>query len=88
MESIWAAQAARGVPPGTREEIDAEIEAMRIEAEEEMQVVERLQVERFLMLRDPRWPWRRARTGLTPEVGGLSSRLNHGLAPVVTHGTP
>ena len=45
MESIWAAQLASGRIPRTREEIDAEIEAMRDEAEEEMQVVERLQEE-------------------------------------------
>jgi hypothetical protein len=43
MESIWADQRASGRPPRTREEIDAEIEAMRNEAEEEMQAVERLQ---------------------------------------------
>ncbi len=45
MESIWAAQLASGRTPRTREEIDAEIEALRNEAEEEMQAVERLQEE-------------------------------------------
>jgi hypothetical protein len=43
MESIGADQRGRGRP--TREEFDAEIEAMRNEAEEEMQAVERLQEE-------------------------------------------
>jgi hypothetical protein len=45
MESIWAAQLASGRSPRTREEIDAEIEALRDESEEEMQAVERLQEE-------------------------------------------
>jgi hypothetical protein len=45
MESIWDDQRARGRTPRTREEIDAEIEAMRNESEEEMQAVERLQEE-------------------------------------------
>jgi len=45
MESIWAGQLASGRTPRTREEIDAEIEALRNEAEEEMQAVERLQEE-------------------------------------------
>jgi hypothetical protein len=45
MESIWADQRASGRPIRTREEMDAEIEAMRNEAEEEMQAVERLQDE-------------------------------------------
>jgi hypothetical protein len=45
MESIWAAQLASGRTPRTREEIDAEIRAMRDESEEEMQAVERLQEE-------------------------------------------
>jgi len=45
MESIWADQRASGRTPRTREEIDAEIEVLRNEAEEEMQAVERLQEE-------------------------------------------
>ena len=45
MESIWAAQRASGRTPRTAEEIDAEITALREEAEEEMQAVERLQEE-------------------------------------------
>jgi hypothetical protein len=45
MEAIWADQRARGHVPRTREEIDAEIDALRNEAEEEMQAVERLQEE-------------------------------------------
>jgi hypothetical protein len=45
MESIWAAQLASGRPSRTREEIDAEVEALRDESEEEMQAVERLQDE-------------------------------------------
>lgn len=45
MESIWADLRANGRPPRTREEIDAEIDALRNDAEEEMQAVERLQEE-------------------------------------------
>ncbi len=45
MKSIWAAQLASGRTPRTREEIDAEIEALHDESEEEMQAVERLQEE-------------------------------------------
>jgi hypothetical protein len=45
MDSIWAEQRASERPSRTREEIDAEIEAMRDEAEEEMQAVERLKEE-------------------------------------------
>ena len=45
MESIWVDLRASGRIPRTREEIDAEIEALRDEAEEEMQAVERLQEE-------------------------------------------
>jgi hypothetical protein len=41
MESIWAAQRASGRIARTREEIDAEIEALRNESEDEMQAVER-----------------------------------------------
>jgi coenzyme F420-reducing hydrogenase gamma subunit len=43
MESIWVDQRVRGRTPRTREEIDAEIDALRNESEEEMQAVERLQ---------------------------------------------
>ena len=42
MEQIWTGQHARGHVPRTREEIDAEIQKLRDEAEEEMQAVERL----------------------------------------------
>jgi len=42
MESLWADLRAGDRTPRTREEIDAEIDALRNEAEEEMQVVERL----------------------------------------------
>lgn len=42
LQRIWAEQAARGHVPRTREEIDAELDAMRDEAEEEMQEIERL----------------------------------------------
>lgn len=42
MESIWADLRASGRQPRTREEIDAEVKALREEAEEEMQTVERL----------------------------------------------
>ena len=45
MESIWADLRATGRKPRTREEIDAEIDALRSEAEEEMEAVERLQEE-------------------------------------------
>jgi hypothetical protein len=45
MESILADQRASGRVPRTREQIDAEIDALRSEAEEEMQAVERLQEE-------------------------------------------
>lgn len=45
MEKVWAEQAARGHVPRTREEIDAEINALREEAEAEMQEVQRLQDE-------------------------------------------
>lgn len=43
MDSIWADLRDRA--PRTRKEIDAEIEAVRTEAEEEVQAVERLQEE-------------------------------------------
>jgi len=45
MESLWADQRASGRTPRTQVEINAEIEALRNEAEEEMQAVERLQEE-------------------------------------------
>ena len=45
MESIWADLRTSGRPPRTQEEIDAEIDALRSEAAEEMQAVERLQEE-------------------------------------------
>ena len=40
MERIWADQKARGHVPRTREEIDAEINQLRDEAEEEVQAVD------------------------------------------------
>jgi len=45
LQRIWAAQIARGHVPRSREEVDAEINALRDEAEEEMQAVERLHEE-------------------------------------------
>jgi hypothetical protein len=45
MESIWEDLRARGRIPRMPEEIDAEIDALRNAAEEEMQAVERLQEE-------------------------------------------
>jgi hypothetical protein len=45
MESLWADLGTGGRTPRTREQIDAEIDALRNEAEEEMQAVERLQEE-------------------------------------------
>ncbi len=45
MESLWADLRTGHRAPRTREEIDAEIDALRIEAEEEMQSMERLQEE-------------------------------------------
>ena len=45
MRKIWAAQGARGHVPRTREEIDAEINVLRDDAEEEMEAVERLHEE-------------------------------------------
>jgi hypothetical protein len=45
MRAIWAAQAARGHVPREKEEIDAEIKALRDEAEEEIQEFERLHEE-------------------------------------------
>jgi hypothetical protein len=45
MESIWADQKVRGHVPRSKEEIDAEINQLRNEAEEEMQAVEELHEE-------------------------------------------
>lgn len=45
MEQIWADQTARGHVPRSKEEIDAEINQLREEAEEELQGVERLHEE-------------------------------------------
>jgi hypothetical protein len=45
MESIWSDLRASGRTPCTKEEIDAEIDALRNEAEDEMEAVERLQEE-------------------------------------------
>jgi hypothetical protein len=45
MEQIWAGQRARGHVPRTKEEIDAEIESMGDEMEEEFQATEHLQEE-------------------------------------------
>jgi len=45
MQAIWAGQAARGHVPREKAQIDAEIKALRDEAEEEMQQVERLHEE-------------------------------------------
>jgi hypothetical protein len=42
LQRIWAEQEARGDAPRTREEVDAEINALRDEAEEEMKAIERL----------------------------------------------
>src|SRR5438552_1897428 len=42
MQRIWAEQKARGHEPRSKEQIDAEIEALRNDAEEEMQATERL----------------------------------------------
>ena len=43
METIWNDLRAAGRKPRTREEIDAEINSLREEAEQEMQEIERLQ---------------------------------------------
>lgn len=45
MEQIWAGQKARGHIPRTKEEIDAEIQELREEAEEELLAAERLHEE-------------------------------------------
>jgi len=45
MEQIWAGQRARGHVSRTKDEIDAEIEAMRDEMEDEVQEAIRLQEE-------------------------------------------
>ena len=46
LERIRAEQRTRGHVPRTREEVDAEISAMRDEAEEQMQQIERIAVPR------------------------------------------
>lgn len=43
MKQMWADQKSRGQVPRTREEIDAELEQLDSEADEEMQATERLQ---------------------------------------------
>jgi hypothetical protein len=53
MESISAAQLAGGRTSLTRQEIDAEIAALRNESEEEMQAIERLQDECRLAREQP-----------------------------------
>jgi|SRR5579859_6217038 len=45
MEKIWAGQHARAHIPRSREEIDAEIDRLRNDAEEEMHAVEQLHKE-------------------------------------------
>jgi hypothetical protein len=45
LERIWEERKASGVIPRSREEIDAEIEQMRLEWDEQQQEVERLQRE-------------------------------------------
>ena len=45
MESIWTDRRTAGRPARTREMIDAEIDALRREAEEEIEAVKRLQDE-------------------------------------------
>jgi hypothetical protein len=45
MKQLWAGQQARGHVPRNRDEIDAEINQLRNEAEEEMQTAERLHQE-------------------------------------------
>jgi hypothetical protein len=75
MESLWADLRTGDRTPRTREEIDAEIDALRNEAEEEMQAVERLQEEYRAARSAPsasRMPASRGATTLT--AGGPSSR--------------
>lgn len=43
LQRIWAEQKARGHVPRSREEIDAELNALRDEAEQEMRDIERIQ---------------------------------------------
>lgn len=45
LERIWEGQRARGHVPRTREQIDAELEAARLEDEERMQELERIHTE-------------------------------------------
>jgi len=42
LEQIWSGQRARGHVPRTKEEIDAELQELRNDAEAEMQATERL----------------------------------------------
>ncbi len=42
MKAIWAGQKARGYVPRSKEEIDAEVRALRDEAEDEMRAVEQI----------------------------------------------
>lgn len=46
MKQVWAGQKARGRSPRSKEEIDADIHALRDEAEDEMRLAERLHEER------------------------------------------
>jgi hypothetical protein len=45
LERIWAEREALGIPPRTREEIDAEINALRDELEEHANEIEAIQEE-------------------------------------------
>jgi len=45
LERIWAEQKAKGVKPRTREEVDADINAMRDEWEDRMREIERIHQE-------------------------------------------
>lgn len=54
MEGIWTDLQAGGHQPRTREEIDADIKALRDEAEEEMQAIERLHEECRIAKESPR----------------------------------
>ena len=47
METIWSDLRAGGRAPRTKEAIDAEVNALRQEAEEEMQAIEKLEEECF-----------------------------------------
>jgi hypothetical protein len=52
LHQICEAQEARGFKPRSREEIDADLNAMRDEAEEEMQNIER-DISRYEQFRKP-----------------------------------